>query len=221
MMNTTITTLPHVSSLGALGTAPCSSEGIIEAFLRLINPPEFDKATEEVARSVCTNYYRSYLQPDCFFSIEPSSEVVCGVMVAYMNAAAQGLIPDYEPGVNPTTGQGSPYWFSWNGALALEDVARRTGRSQKLVAEILYELYYATADGRVVSSAYARPRNYAENAGILTSVPNGSDLDKHRSFLDFELGDAIRWGVIFAVVTAGTFAVLEVINLGRTLTRSV
>lgn len=214
-----ITTPLQTSPLGALGAAPCSSEGIIESLLRLISPPEFDKATDVVARSVCTNYYRSYLQPDCFFSVEPSSEIVCGIVVAYMNAAAQGLIPDYEPGMNPTTGTGSPYWFSWNGALAIEEVARITTRSRKLVAEILYELYYATADGRVTSSAYARPRAYAENAGILTSVPKGSDVDKHRSFLDFGLDDMVRWGIICAVVTAGTFAVLQLINLGRAFTR--
>jgi|GEM_PF-6873616 len=50
----------------ALGDLPCSSEGIIEAFLRLINPPDFDRATDEVARSVCTNYDRSTIQHCCW-----------------------------------------------------------------------------------------------------------------------------------------------------------
>jgi|GEM_PF-2684183 len=218
---TLIETPPRpAASLGALGVAPCSSEGIIEILLRFISPPDFDSATEEVARSVCTNYYQTF-NTNCFTAVNPTPTLTCQIMVAYMNAATNGLLPDYEPGMNPYTGKGSPYWFSWNGALAVEQVARLTGYDRKIIAEVLYELYYATASGRIVSTAYAHPRAYAENKGILASVPTNSDLDKNRSLFDLGIGDLVRWGLICGVVIAGTFAVLQLVNTGRTIARGI
>jgi len=111
---TLIETPPHpVASLGALGVAPCSSDGIIETLLRFISPPDFDSATEEVARSVCTSYYQTF-NTNCFTAVNPTPTMTCQIMVAYMNAATNTLLHDYEPGMNPSTGKRSPYGFSWN-----------------------------------------------------------------------------------------------------------
>jgi hypothetical protein len=200
--------------------SPCTTEGIIEALGKLLDPNTWDDAISETRRSVCANYYggigRSY---DCLITTFPSTDSVCRVFVAYMNLAYQRRIPEYKPGAHPTTGNGSPYWPAPDGAVAITAVSRLTGVEDKLVAEILYELYWGTKAARITDGRFIAPYTFRMNKETLTQTPENSGADEHKSMFDLGLTDLIRWGVILGVVGVGAFAVTAIVvapNVART-----
>lgn len=187
-------------TLSGLSSPPCSSKGIIESLGRLLDPGDWDKAISEVRYSVCFNWEKTF-QNDCILQISPDADVVCQVIVAYMNLAYERTIPEYAPGAHPVNGTGSPFWPAYDGNVAVDAVSRTTGIGIKLIQEILYELYWATSSGRIKDIRLAHPWTYRLNEGTLSTVPKGTDLDKNRSPFDFGLTDLIRWGLILGGVT--------------------
>ncbi|HVZ39932.1 MAG TPA: hypothetical protein VHI13_11690 [Candidatus Kapabacteria bacterium] len=181
---------------------------------RLINPGDWDAAVSETQHSVCSNYYGaafSIVSVDCFSSPYPDTDTVCQVFVAYMNLAHDRKIPEYAPGAHPVTGAGSPYWPAYDGAVAVDRVATVTNIDTKLIDEILFELYWATRTGRITNVRFIAPWSFRLNEATLTTVPEGTDLEKNRGW-DFSITDVIRWGLILGVVGVGAYAVTGLVT---------
>lgn len=207
---------------GAMGLAdddePCSTKGLIEALANVISPSEFQKAVEEVQRSVCSNYYYHIgllTSTDCLTYTWPEYGTACNVVVAYMNAAYDRKIPEYAPGAHPVSGQGSPYWPAYDGVVAVETVARLTGLDRNIVAQLLFELYWATQAGRVGDSRYIWPWRFRINKDTLTNTPANTDATKNRGIIDVGFADGLRWAIILGVVGVGAYALTSVAGAVR------
>jgi hypothetical protein len=152
---------------------------------------------------------------DCTIGYYPGHDVVCQVLVTYVNLAYDRKIPEYKPGAHPTTGEGSPYWPAYEGSVAVDTVSQLTGISRKLVEEILFELYWATQSGRVSDGRIIRPWSYRVNAEVLTEQPPGTDLDKNRSLFDSDIMGLVRWGLILGLLGVGAYAISGIVSTSR------
>ncbi len=196
----------------------CTTQGLIAAIANLVDPPQWNRAVSEIQHAVCSNYYGfafSLTRVDCFGMPYPEASVVCQVFTAYMNLAYERTIPEYAPGAHPATGEGSPYWPAYEGNVAVDRVAALTGVGRQLVAEILFELYWATKDRRVPDGRYIAPWTYRLHDDTLTKRPKGSDEGKNEGLIDFGITDLIRWGVILGVVGVGAYAVSAVVRTSQ------
>ena len=75
-----------------------------------------------------------------------SGDEVEKVMACYINLCKKRTIPEFQP---------------WQ-AVGMEQVAKCSGVRQEKAYDILYQLYYATADGTIKSSEFIHPLTYSQ-----------------------------------------------------------